>query len=147
MKRIQGASHPVMMFSTVVMVLTVGHAIAAETGNKSLRLFTRAREKTDDGRFKLVYKTVEIDPSKTAIIVCDMWNTMCNATAARRVGELAPRLNEVLVEARKRGVLIIHSPSGNVDFYKDTPARRLSAATGVVSDGTVRHALMVCAHA
>ncbi|MBN2296862.1 MAG: ThuA domain-containing protein, partial [Pirellulales bacterium] len=38
-----------------------------------------------------------------------------------------PRLNEVLVEARKRGVLIIHAPSGNVDFYKDTPARRRCA--------------------
>ena len=108
-------------------MLAVGYSDAADSGQKTLKLFTRAREKTDDGQFKPVYKTVELDPQKTAIIVCDMWDTICNETAARRVAELAPRLNEVLVEARKRGVLIIHSPSGNVDFYKDTPARKRCA--------------------
>ncbi len=112
---------------TLAAAIMLAADTAADSGEKSLKLFTRAREKTDNGQFKPVYKTVELNPHKTAIIVCDMWNTMCNATAARRVGELAPRLNEVLVEARKRGVLIIHSPSGNVDFYKDTPARRRCA--------------------
>ncbi|MEA1951838.1 MAG: cysteine hydrolase family protein, partial [Planctomycetota bacterium] len=124
MRRIHRTALRMILFSAAAMILAAGHADAAD---KSLRLFTRAREKTGDGQFKPVYKTVELDPRKTAIIVCDMWNTMCNEIAVRRVGELAPRLNEVLVEARKRGVLIIHSPSGNVDFYKDTPARRRCA--------------------
>ena len=139
-----------MLFSAVFLAATVAIADGADAGAadkgeaksndsaaksapQTLRLFTRAREKTDDGRFKPVYKTVELNPRKTAIIVCDMWDTLCNETAARRVAELAPRLNEVLAEARKRGVLIIHSPSGNVDFYKDTPARQRCAAAPKVT--------------
>ena len=127
MKRIHRPAQYAILFLTAAIMITAGAVQAADSGEKTLHLFTRAREKTDDGHFEPVYKTVEIDPRKTAIIVCDMWNTMCNATAARRVAELAPRLNEVLVEARKHGVLIIHSPSGTVDFYKDTPARRRCA--------------------
>lgn len=97
---------------------------SGEVNAEPLRLFTRAREKVENGDYRINYNTVELDPQKTAIVVCDMWDTMCNEIAARRVAELAPRLNEVLVEARKRGVLIIHSPSDNMDFYKDAPARR-----------------------
>ncbi|MEO6035644.1 MAG: ThuA domain-containing protein, partial [Verrucomicrobiota bacterium] len=46
--------------------------------------------------------------------------------ATARVGEMAPRMNEVIKEARRRGILIIHCPSETMDFYKDHPGRRLA---------------------
>jgi len=62
--------------------------------------------------------------AETAIIVCDMWsNHRCRASAAR-VDVLAPKINEVLVAARDRGVAIVHAPSGGVSYYASTPYRR-----------------------
>jgi nicotinamidase-related amidase len=60
----------------------------------------------------------------TAFIVCDMWDDHWCKGAARRVGELAGTMNQVLQVARRRGALIIHAPSSTVAFYKDTPARK-----------------------
>src|SRR5690606_10195955 len=40
--------------------------------------------------------------------------------------QMAPRMNEVIRAARKQGVLIIHCPSDTMDFYRDTPQRRLA---------------------
>jgi nicotinamidase-related amidase/type 1 glutamine amidotransferase len=75
--------------------------------------------------FTLQYKTVEWDARRTAIIICDMWDTMCCKIPADRVAEMAPRINEVIKKARERGMLIIHAPSATVDFYRDTPQRAL----------------------
>ena len=61
---------------------------------------------------------------QTALIVCDVWDTHNCKNAAMRVGELAPRLNSVVAEARKRGATIIHAPSNCMDFYMDHPARQ-----------------------
>lgn len=85
--------------------------------------------------FTFVYDTVEWDPAKTAIIVCDMWDTMRNQIAADRVAELAKPMNEVLKAARKQGVLIVHAPSGTADFYDGTPQReRCKNAPAVETD-------------
>ncbi|MBM3847539.1 MAG: protein-signal peptide and transmembrane prediction [Verrucomicrobia bacterium] len=63
---------------------------------------------------------------KTALIVCDMWDDHWCKSAARRVAEMAGPLNEVIKQARARGVFIIHAPSSVTSFYKDTPQRRLA---------------------
>jgi len=65
-------------------------------------------------------------PSQTAIIVCDMWDSHHCLNAVRRVVELAPRMNEVLKNARDRGVLIIHAPSSCMEPYADHPGRKLA---------------------
>jgi len=62
-------------------------------------------------------------PSRTAIIVCDMWDLHHCRNAVVREGEMAPRMNEVLEKARAAGVLIIHAPSSCMKAYEDTPAR------------------------
>src|SRR5436190_21631782 len=73
-------------------------------------------------------KAVSWSADETAFIVCDMWDDHWCKGAARRVGELAPRVNEVLAVARRHGALIIHGPSSTVAFYKDTPARKRAQA-------------------
>ena len=68
------------------------------------------------------------EPTRTAVVVCDMWDRHHCPDATDRVGEMAPRMNEVLKAARARGALIIHCPSDTLDFYKDHPGRRLAQA-------------------
>ncbi len=60
---------------------------------------------------------------RTAIIVCDMWDLHHCKNAVIREGEMAPRMNEVLIKARDQGVLIIHAPSSCMKPYEGTPAR------------------------
>lgn len=62
--------------------------------------------------------------ARTAIIICDMWNGHYCQNSARRVAEMAPAMNAMLNKARALGVQIIHSPSGCMDQYEDTPGRR-----------------------
>jgi len=63
------------------------------------------------------------DPARAAVIVCDMWDAHHCVSAARRVAEMAPRMNAVVGGLRERRALIVHAPSGCVDFYRGTAAR------------------------
>ncbi len=64
------------------------------------------------------------DASRTAFIVCDMWDYHHSVNAVRRLTEFAPRLNAVLAEARSRGATIIHAPSDCMPFYDSHLARQ-----------------------
>jgi nicotinamidase-related amidase len=63
------------------------------------------------------------DPARAAVVICDMWDAHHCASAERRVAEMAPRMNQVVARLREQDALIIHAPSGVVDFYAGTPAR------------------------
>ncbi|MCX6855017.1 MAG: isochorismatase family protein [Verrucomicrobia bacterium] len=68
-------------------------------------------------------------PSRTAIIVCDMWDLHTCKNAVTREGEMAPRMNQVLTKARQDGILIIHAPSSCMAAYEGTPARERAKST------------------
>lgn len=63
-----------------------------------------------------------------AVIICDMWDAHHCVSAARRVADLAPRMNTVVADLRAGGALIIHAPADCVGFYADSPARRRALA-------------------
>ncbi|QJW99198.1 isochorismatase family protein [Frigoriglobus tundricola] len=67
--------------------------------------------------------TVAIDPAKTAVVVCDMWDDHWCKSASQRCAELAKRAEPVLRACRGRGMTIVHCPSDTMAFYKDHPAR------------------------
>jgi nicotinamidase-related amidase len=100
-------------------------SIAAEP----LQIALRMRER-DDGRVREEVKPW--DASKSALIICDMWDTHTCPNAAARVGEMAPKVNAVAKVLRARGALIIHCPSDTMKFYEGTPQRRLAQAAPVV---------------
>jgi hypothetical protein len=52
-----------------------------------------------------------------------MWDAHHCVSAARRVAEMAPRVDEVAARLRERGALVVHAPAGCMDFYRDHPAR------------------------
>lgn len=61
--------------------------------------------------------------ARIAVVICDMWDRSQCASAARRVTEMAPRVNEVAGRLRRDGALIVHAPAGCMDFYSGAPAR------------------------
>jgi len=99
---------------------------ADDSGSLNLRLRTRAKVSPESGQYREVTRPAVWQAKETAIVICDMWNNHYCRNAARRVAEMAPRMNEVIKRARQQGVLIIHSPSGCMDQYADTPQRKLA---------------------
>ncbi|MFP6701316.1 MAG: ThuA domain-containing protein [Planctomycetaceae bacterium] len=73
-------------------------------------------------------KALAWKPRQTAVIVCDMWDLHHCLNATRRGAEMAPRMNQLLKLARRRGATIIHAPSSCMDAYKNHPARRRALA-------------------
>jgi type 1 glutamine amidotransferase/nicotinamidase-related amidase len=102
---------------------------AAHAGDAGAAITIHKRFRVPEGTaFVVRDKTERWDPKQTAIIVCDMWDAHHCLNAVRRVEEMAPRMNQVLADARSRGVLIIHAPSECMAPYKDRPARRRAQA-------------------
>jgi nicotinamidase-related amidase/type 1 glutamine amidotransferase len=105
-------------------VFTAAEEVKSTSATLSLNLRKRVETKDGSGRFHTLVQPATWEAKKTAIIVCDMWDLHHCLNATRRVGELAPRMNRLLTEARNRGVLIIHAPSSCMAAYKDHPARQ-----------------------
>jgi len=107
---------------------------AVNNSSDKLEFTARYRRETKAGsvRYHQLHKTISWDPKKTALVVCDMWNGHTCPTSAARVAEMAPKMNDVICIARKRGILIIHCPSDCMDFYKNTPQRKLAQQAPVV---------------
>src|SRR6266481_1230197 len=85
------------------------------------------------GDWHPVAKTIQWESKRTAIVICDMWNQHWCKGATARVGEMAPRMNQVINEARRRGVFIIHCPSDTMNYYKDFPQRKLEQSAPKVN--------------
>lgn len=109
----------------VATLLSFAVVLAAQPVSISIRT---AIQPWKNSAFRTIDTSEEIDPKQTAIIVCDMWDKHWCRGATDRVGQLAPKLARVLNQARKQGVLIIHSPSETMPFYQDAPQRKAMLA-------------------
>jgi len=86
----------------------------------ALRLRTRRRSKKTGP----TEQTVQWPVARTAIIICDMWDSHTCGMSAQRVALMAPRMNQIVSAARSLGVMIIHAPSDTMSFYEGTPWRQ-----------------------
>jgi nicotinamidase-related amidase len=102
-----------------LLLMLAGCAGSAGTSGDPLAL--RARQAGKE-------TTLRWDPTKTAVVVVDMWDDHWCKGAAARVGELAKAMDPVLRGLRERGVFVLHAPSSTVAFYKEHPARRRAQA-------------------
>lgn len=69
---------------------------------------------------------------KTGLILCDIWDRHWCRGACERLEAMLDRMNSVVETCRNEGVLIIHAPSGTMDYYADHPARlRVSEAHAI----------------
>jgi nicotinamidase-related amidase len=122
MKRFRG-----LVFVWGIWMLT--NVAGAETVSLKLRSRVPTREEATKGevsRVEVVQNRWDFE--QTAVIVCDVWDAHHCLNAVRRLEEFAPRMNDVLKEARKRGATIIHSPSDCMAAYEDHAARKRAIA-------------------
>ncbi len=129
------------IFKCMLCVMSVMLASAAGSASRAqspadepltLQMRTRIEVAPDADRWHSILKPMTWTPSATCIVVCDMWDDHWCKQSAARVSEMAPKMNEVIKQARARGVFIIHCPSDTMDFYKDFPQRKLAQAAPVV---------------
>ena len=96
--------------------------LAADSGI-NLTIQTRSRE---TGR--AIVTSERIDPTKTGVVIIDMWNTNDCMTNAQRCAALAPRMNKALEGARRLGMQIIWAPTDVASQYAGTPQRERAIA-------------------
>jgi len=125
------------------LTLSILSASGQSKGNLStlqISLQKMLSSEVEKGSLYIANEIQEWNPSETAIIICDMWDTHWCKGAAARVAEMAPFMNNVVSIARDRGVMIVHAPSDCMAFYKNHPARKLGQkyknkkAAGLISN-------------
>ncbi len=118
----------VWMVAGVGCLLVVSSGAAADA---TLQLQLRYRQETapGSGRHHTLTRVESWDPRRTAVIVCDMWDSHHSRNAVLRATEFAPRLNALLQALRAQGVTIIHAPSDCMESYAEHPARRRAVET------------------
>lgn len=124
------ASLLVLFAATVV---AIGPAQPSNVAKVRLHLRTQIRPFHNSNQLTEANFESTIIPSRTAIIITDMWDKHWCRGATERVGQIAERMEPVLERARKTGILIIHSPSDTMDFYANTPGRLLAEKAPRVS--------------
>ncbi len=110
--------------------LTIGLVVSASdlTANAAFDLTLRGLAQTADGSWQRTLDRELWQPKETAVVICDMWDYHHCRNATLRVGEMAPRMDRVVAEMRKRGALVVHAPSSCMDFYQNHPARQRAQA-------------------
>jgi nicotinamidase-related amidase len=125
------------MFPRTVFAFVVAGWVSSACAQEGANLYLHARERTEakagSGEFRAVEKVLNWEARRTALVICDMWDTHTCPNSAARVSEMAPRVNEFAKAARARGVLIIHCPSDTMGFYKDHPGRKLAQSAPVAA--------------
>jgi len=97
----------------------------------TLSLHARRRAKGGEATQQVLYWPV----ARTAIIICDMWDTHTCGMSAQRVALMAPRMNQVVSAARSLGVMIIHAPSDTMKFYDSIPHGGTTSLQRDIVDG------------
>lgn len=70
-----------------------------------------------------VHSDFRFNPSKSAVIICDMWDKHWCTGANNRVALLVKRMEPFLARARAQGMIIIHAPSDTMAHYEGMPQR------------------------
>ena len=104
-----------------IAALTLACALTMPAQTVMLRSRVQAYKGSPD--WQEVSFSRPIDFRHTALVLCDMWDHHWCKGAEDRVGTLVGKMTPVVDQLRAHGVLIIHSPSETMEFYKDHPAR------------------------
>lgn len=100
---------PLVSHADGTITFTARKQIAADTNQKS---------------WQIVETPTQWDAAKTAVILCDLWDTHPCVNAVHRMEKMLPAINRVVAQLRKQGALVIHSPSNTMQFYEGTVQRK-----------------------
>ncbi|MEM7474229.1 MAG: ThuA domain-containing protein [Planctomycetota bacterium] len=108
------------------------HVARAQDIDLKLRYQVPIAEESE--RFHRLLREETWQPSRTAVIVCDMWDSHHCVNAVRRVAQLTPRIDQFCRSLRGRGVTIIHAPSSCMKAYEKNLARNRTLAVPSAAD-------------
>lgn len=111
----------------ISLLATLAVAVGLST-RKSPGAAVTVTAQTRDAAGNKVRQRVTLDPTRTALVVIDMWDRHWCTTFTARVANLVPRMNRAMDAARKLGIQVVFAPSDVVDFYRDAPERRAMLA-------------------
>ncbi|MDN5210852.1 protein-signal peptide and transmembrane prediction [Fulvivirgaceae bacterium BMA12] len=115
---------------SLIIVSACGQKKVSEKKSGETMVFMGIRSIPSGDKWNAMEEMMKWNTQETAMVICDMWDRHWCKGATERVGEMAPKINELAEAARKKGVTIIHAPSDVIPFYKDTPQRkRLKSVT------------------
>ena len=114
-----------LFMTAVFLIAALPFSVVAEPIELSLR--SQQETKAGSGRYHQTIQAETWQPGQTALILCDVWDSHTCQNAVLRLEQIVPRLNEVVQQARAKGVTIIHAPSGCMDNYADHKARQRAA--------------------
>ena len=123
-----------MIKKVIALIIMIAASIAGATpANTSdsnaedhalqLEACSRIESPEGSGQYQVFTETVEWEPAKTAIIICDMWDKHWCPSATARVAQMAPAIDGFIKAAREKGILIVHAPSDCMRYYMNYPAR------------------------
>ena len=98
------------------------------TVHLKLRQQALARDAGGHTIWQAVASSRALPAAKTALLLCDVWDSHWCRGARERLDAMIPRMNEVVRVARHSGIQIIHAPSDTMDVYADTAARQRAIA-------------------
>ena len=104
-------------------------AFAFAASTEGVKLHLRSRIELFKGDWRPISVDHSIEPRKTAIILCDLWDKHWCRGSSERVDKLAPKVAAVVAKLRAKGILVIHAPSDTMDFYQDNPSRLAAMST------------------
>jgi nicotinamidase-related amidase len=108
-----------MMRATALVLIAITTVSAA-----TVSLRTRAQVFKGGEEWQEAALEHSLQPHRTAIVICDMWDKHWCRGATERVNRLAAKMEPLLQQARRSGVLIIHAPSDTMNFYASQPQRQ-----------------------
>lgn len=111
-------------------------SIPASAQSLALKLRRLVPAANTTNQWQVSEKVVAWEPAGTAAVICDMWDKHWCKGATARVAEMAPRMNQVVAELRRRGVLIIHCPSDTMKFYESSSGRKLARSAPAAATKT-----------
>lgn len=107
---------------TILLIVTLFLSACHNIGKKNDLILNL--ERIDPETNKVLIATEKVSCDKVGIIVMDVWDHHWCKSWTTRDAAMIPKMNKVLLAARKMGVLVIFSPSSVADFYKDFPQRK-----------------------
>ena len=106
--------------AVAVSLFILGDGIAAvQSGAEASTIQLDVQHGREAGR--RVQGAMTITPSRTAVVVIDMWDRHWCETYTQRVANMVPRMNRTLMAARKLGMTVVHAPSDVLNSYGDAP--------------------------
>ena len=102
----------------ILMVMFCSDALPAPPASAAppeIELSVRRR----DSQSNLATNLEAIDPTKTAIIVVDLWDLGSEHRVEKAIG----RMNRTFAAARRLGIKVIHAPAGLAKNFKGQPPR------------------------